>query len=125
MEGHLVFAYGTLRQGDCRYGLTSLIKLVHEEAYLKGFDLLNLGPFPGVVHGTRVVRGEVHLYSTYDELDQIEGYREDKPEASMYIRKNVIVEGPTGQEVQAAVYVFNADPNRRYHVIESGDWLNK
>lgn len=126
MKGHMVFAYGTLRRGDCRYGLDSFVNMVHEEAYLEGFHLVHLGGFPGLRPGKGRVRGEVHLYSTFDELDAIEGFHEESPEGSLFLRQKVLVEvPPLGETLQASTYLFNADDARRYRVIESGDWFEE
>lgn len=125
MEGKLVFAYGTLRQGDCRFGISSFLKLVEPEAHLEGFQMVHLGGFPGIMSGSGRVRGEVHLYSTFDELDSIEGFREDDPGSSLFVRKEVMVEIPFGGVLQASTYTFNGDRRRRYRLIESGDWFSE
>lgn len=121
-KGYAVFVYGTLRMGDSRHGVHSFIEVLHEEAYLKGHNLLDLGAFPGVVPGDGVVRGEVHLYDTLRVLDGIEGYREDDPKHSLYIREKVMVETPEGN-LQAYVYVFNTNQDNSRRVISSGDWF--
>ena len=124
MEGKLIFAYGTLRQGDCRFGVSSFLKMVQPEAHLKGFQLIHLGGFPGLIPGPGRVKGEIHLYSTFDELDGIEGYHsEDEPEACLYIRREVMVEIPFGRELQVSTYIFNAPRPKNCPVIESGDWF--
>ncbi len=123
MEGKLVFAYGTLRQGDCRFGIPSFLKMVQPEAHLEGFQLVHLGGFPGIMAGSGRVKGEVHLYSSFDELDGIEGFREDALDTSLFIREEVMVETPFGGELQVSTYIFNGDRRRRYHLIESGDWF--
>lgn len=124
MVGKLVFVYGTLRRGDCRFGIPSFVKLVHEKAFLEGFRLLNLGSFPGIVPGKGRVQGEVHLYSTFDTLDLIEGFCEDDPESSLFKREKVIVEVPFGIELQASTYTFN-DEKGDHRVIENGDWFSE
>ncbi len=125
MTGKLVFVYGTLRKGDCRYGLDTLVELIHPEAHLEGFQLLHLGGFPGIVPGRGRVRGEVHLYTKFDELDRIEGFCEESPSRSLFLRKQVIIELPLGEELQASTYVFNANPREDSRVIESGDWFEE
>lgn len=125
MTGKLVFVYGTLREGGCRYGLDSLVELVHPKAYLKRFQLLHLGAFPGIVPGPGCVRGEVHLYTTFDELDGIEGFHKADPGRSLFLREKVMVEIPYGKELQASTYVFNPDSRGDSPVIESGDWFEE
>ncbi len=119
-----VFVYGTLRSGDCRHGIPSLIDVLHEEAYLKDFKMLNLGGFPGITPGEGRVRGEVHEFTGFVELDRIEGCHKNS-ENSLYLRKEVEVELPDGNTVRAWAYIFNGgdrlvDPE----FIANGDWLN-
>ncbi len=124
MIGKLVFVYGTLRKGDIRFGIETLIDLVHPEAHLEGFQLIHLGGFPGIVPGKGRVRGEVHLYTTFDQLDAIEGHRKERPENSLFRRTKVIVELPFGEELQASTYVYNSKPRRGCYVIDCGDWFS-
>ena len=127
MEGHLVFVYGTLRQGESRFGIPSLIKVLHEEAELKGFDMLSIyGSFPGLVPGEGTIKGEVHVFKTFSELDRIEGFNEKDPGGSLYLRRTVTVSTPEG-EMEASTYVFNEDADiarDRYSSIETGDWFD-
>ena len=128
-----VFVYGTLRKGECRFGIDTFERVIHEEAYLRGYKLLDLGAFPGIVPGEEddVVVGEIHHYSTLDRLDDIEGYNESNPEASFYLRTEVDVEAaPEGDSeggtVRATTYLLN-----EYRevwgekVIANGDWRKR
>ena len=124
MTGKIVFVYGTLRKGDIRFGLDSLIDLIHPKAYLEGFQLIHLGGFPGIIPGKGRVHGEIHLYTTFDQLDSIEGFWENDPKASLFRREKVMVELPRGRELQASTYVYNARQPRGCQVIESGDWFS-
>lgn len=124
MEGKLLFVYGTLRKGDCRFGIPSFIKNVYKKSYLKGFQLFNLGAFPGIMIGHGRVKGEVQLYSDFKDLDRIEGFYEEQPDLSLFIRQKVLVEVPNGEIIQTSVYVFKGIPNKKYRVIESGDWFD-
>lgn len=123
-----VFVYGTLRQGECRFGLDTLLSVLHDEAYLEGFDMLNFGgAWPGLISGAGRIRGEVHLFSTLDQLDGIEGFSESDPEGSLFTRQEVSVSGADGEQLQATVYIFNdaSKTARAQHKhIESGDWLD-
>lgn len=125
MTGKLVFVYGTLREGDIRFGVDTLVELLHPEAHLEGFQLIHLGGFPGIVPGEGRVRGEVHLYTTFDQLDAIEGHIERNPESSLFRRTEVTVKLPLGRELQASTYVYNGRPGRGSHVIASGDWFEE
>ena len=127
MEGHPVFVYGTLRKGGCRFGIPTLIGVQFEEVELKGFDLLSIdGSFPGLVEGKGTIRGEVHVFKDFSELDRIEGYNKSLDDG-LYLRKKVTVSTPEG-EMEASTYVFNENPDTaraRYRVIETGDWFDE
>jgi gamma-glutamylcyclotransferase (GGCT)/AIG2-like uncharacterized protein YtfP len=127
MDGHAVFVYGTLRKGECRFGIKSLVGILHEEARLKGFDMLSIhGSFPGLVEGEGTVKGEIHVFETFAELDRIEGFSEKRLEQSLYLRKTVTVSTPKG-DMEASTYVFNQDPDsarESYRSVETGDWLD-
>ncbi len=128
---HLVFVYGTLRQGDSRGGALSRCKCVSLEARLHGYALLHLGGFPGIIleEGTEPVRGEV--YEISDEvlarLDGIEGFREEHPDTSLYLREKVTIQGSDGESLQGVyTYIFNRETgDRDYRRIRSGDWFGE
>lgn len=132
---HYVFVYGTLRKGDCRFNVLDGCECLHEEAFVDGFEMLNLGGFPGIVPGNGRIVGEIYEVDegVLARLDAIEGYREDDPKHSLYIRQEVdafyddggSIPGPTGCGGTISTYVFNIDrnQNRDYKVIESGDWF--
>ncbi len=133
---HYVFVYGTLRKGDCRFVILEGCECLHEEAFVDGFEMLNFGSFPGIVPGAGRIVGEI--YEIDDELlaqlDRIEGYREDDPKNSLYIRQKVdafyadggSIPGPDGSGGEVLTYVFNERPGRLQHreVITSGDWFD-
>ncbi len=125
-----VFVYGTLRTGDCRFGVESFEDMVSPEAYIDGFQMLNLGGFPGLVtaneEGEDRIRGEVHEYEHLKVLDRIEGYNEKTPSIGLYTRVQVPVFRADGSVIcdAAWVYVFNGKHGfQRENVIESGDWF--
>ena len=55
-------------------------------------------------------------------LDEIEGYRVDDPDRSLYVRQETKVRLPDGAFAQAHVYFYNA-PLGRAPRITSGDYL--
>jgi len=128
MEGHAVFVYGTLREGECRFGIDSLVGVLHKEAELKNFDMLSInGSFPGLVPGEGTVKGEVHVFKTFAELNRIEGFSEKDLKNSLYLRQTVTISTPEG-EMEASTYVFNEDADtarERYRSVETGDWLDE
>lgn len=91
--------------------------------------LFDLGIYPAAVptnDGSRVW-GEV--YETSDPtavlaiLDEIEGYRQNEPDRSLYTRVLTEVTLESGQVQRAWAYFYNA-PLGRAERIESGDYLD-
>lgn len=80
---------------------------------LPGFDLFNLGWFPGIKPGNGVVTGDVFFVpeDNYRELDAYEGV------PNLYTRAVISLESLG--DVQ--VYVYNGNPPAGSQV-KSGDW---
>lgn len=132
-----VFVYGTLRKGDSRFGVLDGCECIHGVAFIDGFDMLNLGGFPGIVPGNGRIVGEIYEVDeeVLGQLDRIEGYREDDPKNSLYIRQKVDAFYEDGGSIPRSgpkceddirTYVYNERPGRgdRREVIESGDWFD-
>ncbi len=123
-----VFFYGTLMTGfDRRHraGLDPLLAFVGR-GYIRA-ALFDLGIYPAAVPDPDgVVWGEVYraldLEKALAGLDDIEGYRADQPEASLYTRTEVPVVFEDGGSDIAWVYFYNA-PLGRAERIRSGDYL--
>ncbi len=128
-DKNFVFVYGTLRAGDCRAGVLGTQGMVCDEAYVNDFQLLDIGSFPGVMRGEGRVRGEMHAIDkgTLAILDGIEGYREDDPNHSLYVRESVpVLDNEDTQVGNAWIYIFNTEGvgrRRALPIIESGDWF--
>ena len=110
-----LFVYGTLRDfhpNSKRFGLSGSCEL-YRDVKLPGFDLFNLGWFPGIKPGAGTVVGDVFFVpdDTYPALDSYEGV------PNLYTRQTVTLESLG--EVQ--VYVYNGQPPVGSQV-ESGDW---
>jgi gamma-glutamylcyclotransferase (GGCT)/AIG2-like uncharacterized protein YtfP len=124
----LVFFYGTLMTPFNRPGRLR----VDEHLDLAGRGsiaaaLFDLGIYPAAVPASEGrVFGEVYRMShaaiVLGVLDEIEGYREDDSEASLYTRAVVPVTLESGRIVEAWAYFYNA-PLGRAERIESGDYL--
>ena len=89
--------------------------------------LFDLGIYPAAVPSPEGdVWGEV--YEMVDQeavlaaLDDIEGYRPDDPDKSLYARATAVVRMPDGRIEHAWVYFYNA-PLGRAPQIASGDYL--
>jgi gamma-glutamylcyclotransferase (GGCT)/AIG2-like uncharacterized protein YtfP len=89
--------------------------------------LFDLGIYPAAVPAPEgVVWGEVYEMADPDAvlvaLDDIEGYRSDDPDKSLYSRAVADVALPDGSVERAWVYFYNA-PLGRAPRIASGDYL--
>jgi gamma-glutamylcyclotransferase (GGCT)/AIG2-like uncharacterized protein YtfP len=123
-----VFFYGTLMAGfdrRRRAGIDS--KLTYRGRGSIRAALFDLGIYPAAVPAPEgVVWGEVYEMAEPDAvlaaLDDIEGYRIDDPDKSLYARDRAEVTLPDGSLEKAWVYFYNA-PLGRAPRIASGDYL--
>jgi gamma-glutamylcyclotransferase (GGCT)/AIG2-like uncharacterized protein YtfP len=124
----LVFFYGTLMAGFDR---RRRAEIDHQLTYVgRGAiraALFDLGLYPAAIPAPDGhVWGEV--YEMKDPapvlavLDEIEGYRVDHPDQSLYVRQETEVVLPDGGVAPASVYFYNA-PLGRAARIHSGDYL--
>jgi gamma-glutamylcyclotransferase (GGCT)/AIG2-like uncharacterized protein YtfP len=124
-----IFVYGTLMAGfdrRKRAGIDTRMRFVGR-GWIPA-ALYDLGIFPAAVPAPdRRVIGE--LYEVVDDpsvlvrLDEIEGYRPNEPDTSLYQRAQTTVTLEDGAEETAWVYFYNA-PLGQGELIESGDYLN-
>lgn len=125
---NFVFFYGTLMAGfdrRRRAGIDS--KLSYRGRGSIRAALFDLGIYPAAVPAPEgVVWGEVYEMTDPDAvlvaLDDIEGYRSDDPDKSLYSRAVADVALPDGSVERAWVYFYNA-PLGRAPRIASGDYL--
>jgi gamma-glutamylcyclotransferase (GGCT)/AIG2-like uncharacterized protein YtfP len=124
----LVFFYGTLMSGFKRPGRTrldlALQPLGHGSIRALLFDL---GIYPAATPAPDGrVRGEVHRMLEPEKvlraLDEIEGYRHEEPDASLYLRAETPVSLDDGRVEQAWVYFYNAPLGGAQRIV-SGDYL--
>lgn len=123
-----VFFYGTLMAGfdrRRRAGIDS--KLTYRGRGSIQASLFDLGIYPAAIPAPEgVVWGEVYEMTEQDAvleaLDDIEGYRPDDPDKSLYARSKADVTMPDGSSEQAWVYFYNA-PLGKAPRIASGDYL--
>ena len=124
----MVFFYGTLMAGfdrRRRAGIDSKLTYVGRGSIQAA--LFDLGIYPAAVPATEgVVWGEVYAMADAQvvlaALDDIEGYRPDDPDRSLYTRQQADVRLPDGQIAPAWVYFYNA-PLAQAPRIASGDYL--
>ena len=126
--GDLVFFYGTLMAGfdrRRRAGIDSKLTYVGRGSIHAA--LFDLGIYPAAVPATEgLVWGEVYAMTdpqvVLTALDDIEGFRPDDPDRSLYTRQHADVRLPDGHVAPAWVYFYNA-PLGQAPRISSGDYL--
>ena len=122
MSRPLIATYGTLMRPVGRQealGVADALTYVSDCRFAG--ELYDLGRFPGAVPGRGTVSGE--LFRLEDpaalvRLDRYEGYDSDRAEASLFVRRRVLLATP---EERAWVYWYNDDPGDAPRV-PSGDW---
>ena len=125
---NFVFFYGTLMAGFDRRRRAGIDdKLTYRGRGAIRASLFDLGIYPAAIPAPEgVVWGETYEMSdpaaVLTALDDIEGYRQDDPDKSLYARSVADVTMPDGRLVQAWVYFYNA-PLGRASRIASGDYL--
>ena len=123
-----VFFYGTLMAGFDRRRRAGIdTKLTYRGRGSIRASLFDLGIYPAAIPASEgVVWGEVYEMADQDAvlaaLDDIEGYRTDDPDKSLYARSKADVTMPDGSTEQAWVYFYNA-PLGKAPRIASGDYL--
>jgi gamma-glutamylcyclotransferase (GGCT)/AIG2-like uncharacterized protein YtfP len=124
----LVFFYGTLMTPFNRTGRLRVDEhLVFAGRGTMNAALFDLGIYPAAVPASDgKVWGEVYEMShpaiVLQALDEIEGFRAEEPESSLYTRNVTPVTLEDGRVVSAWAYFYNA-PLGRAQRIESGDYL--
>jgi gamma-glutamylcyclotransferase (GGCT)/AIG2-like uncharacterized protein YtfP len=124
----LVFFYGTLMSGFKRPGRQRLdAKLTPIGRGAIHAALFDVGLYPAAIPASdALVQGELHRMSdesVLHELDEIEGFRPEEPDASLYRRLETPVTLTNGRTELAWTYFYNA-PLGSAPRIESGDYLD-
>ena len=125
----LVFFYGTLMAGFDRRrqaGIDDKLTFIGRGSIAA--TLFDLGLYPAAIPSREShVWGELYHMSdapvVLAALDEIEGYRHDDADRSLYVRSEVDVLGPGGDRQRAWVYLYNA-PLGQAPRIPSGDYLH-
>ncbi len=125
---NLVFFYGTLMSGFKRPGRERLdSKLTPIGRGSIRAALFDVGLYPAAIPASdSLVQGELHRMSddsVLHELDEIEGFRPEEPDASLYRRLETPVTLDDGRTELAWTYFYNA-PLGNAPRIESGDYLD-
>jgi gamma-glutamylcyclotransferase (GGCT)/AIG2-like uncharacterized protein YtfP len=124
----LVFFYGTLMSGFKREGRMRLDLALESvgHGWIQGV-LFDLGIYPAAIPATDGrVHGEVHRLlepaAVLHALDEIEGYRPEQPDTSLYSRRETPVTLDDGRVEEAWVYFYNAPLGHAPRIL-SGDYL--
>jgi len=123
-----VFFYGTLMSGFKRPGRQRLdARLTPVGRGSIHAALFDVGLYPAAIPASdALVQGELHRMndeSVLRELDDIEGFRPEQPDASLYLRLETPVTLSDGRTENAWTYFYNA-PLGSSPRIESGDYLD-
>lgn len=98
-----VFVYGTLKRGYWNHRLLEKSKFVGEGT-ISGYELYDLGSYPGIIPGEKKDEVDGELYEIDNEtlirLDRLEG------EGFLYLRKEVEVD-INGHMEKVLIYVYN------------------
>jgi gamma-glutamylcyclotransferase (GGCT)/AIG2-like uncharacterized protein YtfP len=115
MQQHLVFVYGTLRDGEYNHWYLGESPMLGYYETPPEFSLYDLGPYPGLIEGHQSVMGEIYVVDdqTLSRLDELE----DVPVE--YRREQI--ETPFGM---AWIY-FYQDVSKLSQAIASGDWCQR
>ena len=123
-----MFFYGTLMSGFKRPGRERLdSRLASLGRGSIRAALFDMGLYPAAVPASDAqVTGELHRMIDADavlhELDEIEGFRPEEPDAGLYVRAETVVTLEDGRTETAWTYFYNA-PLGSAPRIESGDYL--
>ena len=111
----LVAVYGSLKKGFGNHGLLTNAEFLGEDA-IKGWRMLHLGGFPGIIDGNDEEAIHIELYKVdegeFERLDMLEGF------PSFYNRKKV----PTSQGDAWIYYLSEPERYSNSDVVESGVW---
>jgi gamma-glutamylaminecyclotransferase len=116
---HKVFVYGSLLKGCGNHSLLGDSRLLGVTRTPKGFDMFDLGVFPGTIPGLGTVTGEVYEVSdeTLRRLDRLEGYNSTAPDSGLYNRIEIDTEFG-----KSYIYIYNNTYGRKMNPVENGDW---
>ena len=118
-----VFVYGSLLKGLGNHRLLEESTLIGTTRSPQGFNMVDLGAFPGVLVDEKITEGTVigEVYevdeTTMRRLDGLEGYNRDYPERGMYDKKLI-----TTEFGEAFIYTYNSHFSGSTKFVENGDW---
>lgn len=126
-----IFVYGTLLPDQPNFYLWHDAIISMRPAQLPDACLYDMGMFPMLIEGANgMVQGAVgHVKAeqyahVLAQLDKLEEYDPQRPEASAYRRVRRTVKMDTGESAEVWVYVGNRAFIATQSLIPSGDWVD-
>ena len=121
-----LLAYGSFRYGFELHHLLRNARFVGK-GYADGFDMYDLGGYPGAMRGEGTIVGDVYEVdeATLKLLDEVEGYHGREDDSFVRIKTRVYFDERRRFYYDSVnVYVLNADPSSIFvrRKIESGDF---
>lgn len=103
LSAYTVFVYGTLLQGERNHDFFLSESSYSGKAHINGFDMYDIGYFPGIVPSDGMIKGELYDISkdTLSDLDYLEG------EGSLYVRHCVPAIDENSETRLSLVYIYN------------------
>ena len=98
-----IFVYGTLLKGQRNHDAYLKNCYFAGGGTIKGYDMYDLGTYPGIKQGNGKVTGEVY-YVTDEELEKVDCLED---EGNEYIKTPAKVYMENGEELEAMVYLYN------------------
>ena len=112
-----VFAYGTLKTGQCREGSWPEKPVRIDKAWTLG-ELYDTGPYPALFAGTDQIAGELWTFSSQTiasvlrALDLVEEYEPGREATNLYNRVRVECTDQTGRIHRAYTYLYGRHHER-------------
>ena len=103
LSTYTVFVYGTLLQGERNHDFYLHESRYSGKAHIIGFDMYDIGYYPGIIPGDGLIKGELYDISkdTLSDLDYLEG------EGSLYVRHCVPTIVENSETYLTLVYIYN------------------
>lgn len=122
LSKNIIFTYGTLMKGQSNHSRFLSDNQFVESGKIEGYEMYDLGWFPGIIAGDGTVYGEVYAVSDEDlvAINRLEG------EGDLYIKTEVKVLLDSGKTIAASAYVYNhsvEDCKRLYSKYGSEDYV--
>lgn len=124
-----LFSYGTLLPGRVPAEIAPIVRKfrIIGEGEVRG-QLYDLGEYPGAIlnKNGQVISGKVleipqdpHILQ---QLDEYEGFDPVHPQASLFVRRQLLIEVKHGEKLKCWIYVYNRHPGNAPN-IAGGDFL--